>query len=262
MLLLLPSVFPSKGTKLQSTKFKPQLTLRGQTAELCWLRRFPLLAMISSPADLTTARRPTQPLSHQPLLYRQQLQDKEVLLYTWLQPASCMMERVYDRGVGKGRWGVKAQQTTLTCPRSEDLGEPFSIAHSNSNWVIIIISQRGNAGPPDQRGIRVLQNVLCFIAFKSLIGQQRGPAMIRKPVMWKMKDLAYRTERWRREIIKYMTNVEPDCISCSNPCLAFQPSAALKNMRGKKEIIITNSANLTVSKKKHKSFSPHHMVYT
>lgn len=69
--------------------------------------------------------------------------------------------------------------------------------------------------------------MLCFIAFKSLIGQKRGTTMIRKPVMWKMKDLAYKTERWRREIIKYMTNVEPGCISCSNP-LTLQHNTTTK----------------------------------
>ncbi|KAM7375761.1 hypothetical protein PAMP_005536 [Pampus punctatissimus] len=75
-------------------------------------RRFTLLAMIRSWSDLATARGPTQPLSHQPLLYRQQLQDREVLLHTWLHDEKSL------------RQGGETQQATLTRPCSEDLGDP------------------------------------------------------------------------------------------------------------------------------------------
>lgn len=115
-----------KVKKVKSTA--AEVTLRGQTLELCRLRRFPPLAVISSPSDLTTVGGPTKPFSHQPFFfYRQWLQDKEVLLHTWLQTASYMMERVYDRG---GQVGGVAQQATLTCPCSENLGEPGPIAPS------------------------------------------------------------------------------------------------------------------------------------
>lgn len=107
------------------------------------------------------------------------------------------------------------------------------------------------------RGIRVLQNVLCFIAFKSLIGQRRGPTMIRKPVMWKMKDLEYRTERWRREIIKYMTNVEVDCISCSTP--SHHLLATLKTYKGKERN--KNQFSQIQCYKGTEASSPHLMIY-
>lgn len=89
-----------------------------------------------------------------------------------------------DLSLLRGPWW-----TLFHCPQS-----PMRPGHSNSHWVIIIISHESIAGASKHRGIRVLQNVLWFIAFKSLIGQRRAPTMIRKPVMWKMKDLANRTE--------------------------------------------------------------------
>lgn len=117
----LPFVIPSEGTKLRSTEFKTDLTLRGQKQSLCWLRRFLQSAIMNSLADLVAARRPTKPLSHQPVLYRQHLQEKEVL--RWTRPTSCVTERVY--GWGK-RGGYQAQQATLTRPCTQSPHEPFS----------------------------------------------------------------------------------------------------------------------------------------
>lgn len=136
---------------------------------------------------------------------------------------------------GNGRWGREGPTghldppqhrwpwwTVSCCPQP-----PHQPGYSNRLWVIIIISPRGIAGPPDQRGTRVLQNVLCFIAFKSLIGQRRGATMIRKPVMWKMKDLAYKTERWRRGNNK----IHDKCRARLD--VVFKPSRLPKHIRTK-----------------------------
>lgn len=82
---------------------------------------------------------------------------------------------------GGGRLGGKAQQATLTCPplrepwwtqshcppdptqATRPLQQPLSYYHN--------FPERRCSGVHERRGIRVLQNVWCFIAFKSLLGQ-------------------------------------------------------------------------------------------
>lgn len=58
-----------------------------------------------------------------------------------------------------------------------------------------------------------------------------------------------------------MTNVKLDCISCSNPCLASQPSAALKTYEGKAGNNNNESTNHAATKRTEAFFS-RVVVYT